>query len=173
MTAPSILPGASLPWNAPEGLHLLDAVPPDSRNPSASPTMQPTRHAESDGTLAISSLKSNCQEKGVSITSVCAFYFGRVAGSPACALVGRVNPRQHNRQTWCAHQSFPDFALTSPPKWRTHPAKRARFHANQLFQPAGRLHGRACAGLDRYDRREARVGSTSRAVMLPSSSNFF
>jgi uncharacterized protein (DUF983 family) len=122
-------PGTSLPWNAPEGLHLLDAVTPDSCNPSATPTVQPTHRWSRTGTIAISSLKSNCQEKGAEITSVCAFYFGRAAGSGARELMRRVNTPRPNPQTRCEHQAFPDFVLTAggsaaPAVHRSRPVSR-------------------------------------------------
>jgi hypothetical protein len=130
------VPRAPLPWNASEGLHLLDAVTPDSPNPSATPTVQPTNTRSRVDTLAISSLKSNCQEKGVAITPVCAFYFGRAAGSAVGARMGCVNARLHDPQTRCAQQSFPDFLLTWAPDRRMQPTRPMRVPANQRLSPA-------------------------------------
>ena len=163
----SFFPGRTLPRKTPEVLHLLDALPPDNLKPSATPTVQPKRHAEPHGTLAISSLESSCQEKDVAITLLCTIYFGRGAGSALGALVGCINTRHRDRQTRCADQSFPNLMRAHSPDLSTPPLQACVGSLNELFRPCGRMTPYACGLLGSIGLRQTRVG---RAAAIATAS---
>jgi hypothetical protein len=138
------------------------------------PTVQPSRIAKPDGSFAISSLNSSCQEKDGVAEPLSAFYFGRAAGSAA-----RLTGETHQPSVILSSKSMilsENFGYSPATAQVAAGSDTGSGHRGgpsahlSLMRGGGAMHRRCNTW---RERRRIRVARQSWAVQLPSHREFF